>query len=340
VWRAEVASSHYRHRGAFWNGGKHEMLLRYLQIAAVGILQATVAYLTNLLSDALIWNKYAAIYSLLEERRIGAAFAWFTSIQLFFAAFASLMVWLEPVSAGSGIPEVKCFLNGIDLPRVGAPKTLLAKVAGAVGSVAAGFPVGKERPMVHSGSVIAASVARSRTDRHRSDLVACGAAAGVCSAFSAPIGGILFSLEEGASYWGPSLTWRCFFCSMVALMTLYIWNTIGAFEQGESSKGNALNASQFLRDLWKNNLTMEAFLNLSPSTGSALGKVGFNKLFSFGNFAVEGDRSSYAVYELFLFILMGAFGGLIGAVFNHTNERITKWRMARINFSKKRRFSK
>lgn len=154
--------------------------------------------------------------------------------------------------------------------------------------------------MIHSGSVVASVVSsrRTRNDRQKRDFVACGAAAGVCTAFNAPIGGILFALEEGTSYWSPSLTWRTFFCSMIALTTLYILNTIG----------------------------------------SAFGKVGFNKLFSFGNFVFEGGESSFAVFELFLFVLIGMIGGLIGAIFNDTNKRITEWRLERVNYSKSRRF--
>ena len=152
------------------------------------------------------------------------AFLVFLFYQTLFATIASLFVYWEPVCAGSGIPEIKCFLNGIDLPRVVRVQTLICKVLGVTFSVAAGLPVGKEGPMVHSGAVVAAGISQGksrfwgvdtsfskfsdfRNDREKRDFVACGAAAGVCSAFGSPIGGVLFSLEEASSYFSTKLTW-------------------------------------------------------------------------------------------------------------------------------------
>lgn len=239
----------------------------------------------------------------------------FLFYQTAFALAASLFVYIEPVSGGSGIPEVKCFLNGIDLPRIVRFKTLVCKVVGVTFSVAAGLPVGKEGPMVHSGSVVASGISQGRTkfwgvdtsfskfsdfrnDREKRDFVACGAAAGVASAFGAPVGGVLFSLEEGASYWSTKLTWRAFFCAMITLGTLY-----GIRNQD-----------------------------------SQWGLVNVDKLFSFGEFTSIGAGSSnFSVWELLLFILIGCLGGLIGACFNAGNEHLTIWRMKNVNHSKRRR---
>lgn len=48
--RGAAATDHMDHRGKFWNQGKHETLIRYLNITATGMIQAVVAYVTNLVS--------------------------------------------------------------------------------------------------------------------------------------------------------------------------------------------------------------------------------------------------------------------------------------------------
>jgi hypothetical protein len=52
-------------------------------------------------------------------------------------------ITLQPVAAGSGIPQVKCYLNGVKVPRVVRIKTLLVKTAGVISAVVGGLAGGK-----------------------------------------------------------------------------------------------------------------------------------------------------------------------------------------------------
>jgi hypothetical protein len=184
-------------------------------------------------------------------------------------------------------------------------KTLISKLLGVTFSVAGGLPCGKEGPMIHVGACVAAGVSQGqahsllkldseagaehfeefRNDYAKRDFIACGAAAGVCAAFQAPIGGVLFALEEGATHWSTELTWHTFFCSIMTLTSLYAIRAIFKFAH--------------LQDDWMS--FFGAFYSLEGQGGSA----------------------NYHTYELFMFAFVGACGGAIGGAFNQANKRLT-----------------
>jgi len=61
-------------------------------------------------------------------------------------------------------------------------------------------------------------------------------------------------------------------------------------------------------------------------------------MFSFGKFvSLKGVGGNYSVWELALFLLIGCLGGLLGAFFNRTNEKLTLWRMTHIQPSAKKK---
>jgi H+/Cl- antiporter ClcA len=61
-----------------------------------------------------------------------------------------------PTHPDSGIPEIKCALNGVRKKEWLSLRTMVVKVLGVLGSVSASMVVGKEGPMIHSGAIVGA----------------------------------------------------------------------------------------------------------------------------------------------------------------------------------------
>ncbi|XP_064415257.1 H(+)/Cl(-) exchange transporter 7 [Latimeria chalumnae] len=279
---------------------------RWLICALIGILTGLVACFIDIVVEKLAGLKYKVIKNSIdkftETGGLCISLMLWTAFNVLFVMIGSLMVaFLEPVAAGSGIPQIKCYLNGVKIPHVVRLKTLVVKVCGVIFSVVGGLAVGKEGPMIHSGAVIAAGISQGRStslkrdfkifeyfrrDTEKRDFVSAGAAAGVSAAFGAPVGGVLFSLEEGASFWNQILTWRIFFASMISTFTL--------------------------------NFVLSIY-HCKPEELSNPGLINFGKF--------KSEAMEYNLYEIPLFILIGAFGGVLGAMFNGLNNWLTMFRI-------------
>ncbi|GAA5978499.1 hypothetical protein JCM11641_007964 [Rhodosporidiobolus odoratus] len=136
-------------------------------------------------------------------------------------------------AAGSGIPEVKVILSGFVIRGYLGSWTLAIKSIGLTLSVASGLTLGKEGPFVQIASCLSNIISRffpkfDRNEAKRREIISAGCAAGVAVSFGAPIGGVLFSLEEVSYYFPPRTMLRSFFCAMIAAMTLKLLNPFGS----------------------------------------------------------------------------------------------------------------
>ncbi|XP_063981533.1 H(+)/Cl(-) exchange transporter 7 [Diachasmimorpha longicaudata] len=272
---------------------------RWFIFLLVGILTALIACFVDISIEELSDVKYGALKSYVdncvEDKCLWLPYGMWIILNVVPCLIGAILVtYAEPVAAGSGIPQVKSYLNGIKVPRVVRIKTLTVKILGVISTVVGGLAAGKEGPMIHAGAVVAAGVSQGksttfkqdfkifqyfREDHEKRDFVSGGAAAGVSAAFGAPIGGVLFSIEEGASFFNQSLTWRTLFASMISTFTL--------------------------------NVVLSAW-------HGRLGDLSYPGLLNLGQF----ETLPYQIYEIPLFMMVGAVGGLLGALWNHLNYKL------------------
>lgn len=287
-----------------WRSRKRSQIFQYIFLKwglalLIGLGTGLAGFFSNIAVENLAGFKLLLTNDLMMEGKYFKAFLAFAGCNIGLATVAGVLcAYIAPAAAGSGIPEVKAYLNGVDAPSILAPSTLFVKICGSVLGVSAGFVVGKEGPMVHTGACIAnllgqggsrkhgltwTSLRYFKNDRDRRDLITCGAAAGVAAAFRAPVGGVLFALEEAASWWRSALLWRTFFTTAVVAIVL------------------------------------RGFI-VYCSTGNC-GLFGKGGLIMYD---VSAAAASYSAYDILAVVFLGVIGGVLGALYNYLIDKVLR----------------
>eukprot|EP00939_MAST-03C_sp_MAST-3C-sp1_P002635 g2635.t1 len=275
---------------------RNKRLLRWFLLAVSGFLVGFFTFCASILTKKLIKLRYNVTINLLEDDNIAGGYFYFVGLALLYMSIATCLVnYVQPAAISSGIPPLKSYLNGVNVPDILKLDTLFVKLVGVIFAIASGVTTGKEGPIVCIGAMVASRVSHMpkipdffgiqrlkqfRNDFDRRNFVSAGAAAGIAAAFGAPIGGVLFSLEEASSFWSVPLTWGVFFTAMISTFTV---NILISAHKGDIDDIN------------------------DPG------------LITFGSFISR----PYHLYELPIFCFMAVFGGLCGALFNYLNIQIT-----------------
>ncbi|XP_062214905.1 chloride channel protein CLC-d-like [Phragmites australis] len=295
-------------RSKFWV--PYYVMLKWLFALLIGVGTGLAAIFINLAVENFSGWKYTVTFAIIRHSYF-VGFLVYTLINLALV-FSSVYIVTNfaPAAAGSGIPEIKGYLNGVDTHGILLFRTLVGKIFGSIGSVGGGLALGKEGPLVHTGACIASLLGQGgsakyhlssrwvrifESDRDRRDLVTCGCAAGVAAAFRAPVGGVLFALEEVTSWWRSHLMWRVFFTSAVVAVVVR----------------SAMN--------WCNS-----------------GKCGHFGAGGFIIWDISGGQEDYSYQELLPMAIIGVIGGLLGALFNQLTLYLTKWRRTYLHKKGKR----
>ncbi|KAF4688842.1 hypothetical protein FOZ60_002360 [Perkinsus olseni] len=260
-------------------------ILTLIEGAVIGICRGVIL----IGSHWLLVGKTEAMIHWLKSDNPGCAMLIWIAIGVPLICFIAFGVsYMSPLAGGSGIPDVKAYLNGVMVPKLMRFWGIVWRILGQIVVVGTGHYAGSEGPMAHLGAIVGAAVAQMHarnkfylkallpfsTQKVKDEFVSMGAGMGVATAFEAPIGGMLFTLEEASTYWNRELYWRCFIgCIIASYMT---------------------------------RLTSQYFQ--CKVEGSCVNLAG-------GMQFPDADDSYFHVWEFACFILLGIFFGLMGALF-------------------------
>lgn len=147
------------------------------------------------------------------------AWGWVLPI-LFSAAGATLSVMLvrryAPETRGSGVPHLKAVLHRFR--TLTWKRVLPIKFLAGVAAIGGGLALGREGPTVQMGGAIGDGVSRwlKAPPRERRTLIAAGAGAGLAAAFTAPLSGLIFVLEEVRRDFHPMVFGAAFIAAVIA----------------------------------------------------------------------------------------------------------------------------
>jgi len=235
------------------------------------------------------------------------------------AAAASLVVFVAPPGSGSGIPELKSYLNGVRVPGFLRARTLVVKATGVVAAIAGGLVIGKQGPMIHAVAILAAGLSQGasgslgarlrgaraarmlaplRTEGWKRDFTTIGAATGVAVAFGAPLGAWVWVYEDAATHWSWTVGLLALTASLVGGALVGLLNRLA-----RGVTGGLVSTSL----------------------------VGVGKLTVAGGSALIGGAGGYPLIDFPLFAVLGVVGGLYGAALPAINRRLTLFRYRHIS---------
>ena len=219
-----------------------------------------------------------------ERHRYFTDLCAYVALGTMFAGLSSLFCKnYSAYGAGGGINEVKTIVSGQVMNRYFDGWVTFTKSVGVALSTGSGMAVGKEGPFVHLGSCTADLVSglfpSYQLGSLRRELISAGAGGGLAVAFGAPIGGVVFAIEEINS----QFSFRAMLQTLMHGVTAVI-----------------------------------VFANINAMHTGRIVQFSINY------------THQWFWFEVPLFALVGAFGGLVGSLYNVVNIEIIKRRKTSI----------
>uniref|UniRef100_A0A8C1GFR0 Chloride channel K n=1 Tax=Cyprinus carpio TaxID=7962 RepID=A0A8C1GFR0_CYPCA len=200
--------------------------------ALLGIITALMSFFMDM-TVAKLLNAHQWLYRCLKGHHLLQFLCWTLYPACLCALSTSFAHSICPFSAGSGVPEARAILLGMDMPDYLSLSNLFAKLFGLICTLASGSTVflGKVGPFVHLSVMVGAFMSRLHVSCRggkqnqieiraaKGEMLVVASAVGVASCFGAPVSGVLFSIEVMGTHYSVRNYCPCFFAAACGAIT-------------------------------------------------------------------------------------------------------------------------
>ena len=298
-----------------------KMILPWILVSVMAIIVAIAALLIDYGVIATTYTVYGISQTLILDQFRNdvidiqyavSAFLAFAIVCVTFAFLAGcLVLYVSPLAEGSGISDVKSYLNGVHIKGLFSVPALVAKALGCCFSIGSGLVAGREGPIIHIGALLGSALSQWSSDtfqvrlpsafaKHfrsaewKRDFAVMGSACGVAAAFAAPMGGVLFAIEEGATVWRQQLTFLSLYS---ACITTFLVSIVKGYV---NDNGNSAIIPYVLLGSYRN----------------------------------EAPSIIFRLYDFPFVLLIAVCGGVVGALFSFLQKYLIKFRFCYIRTSR------
>ena len=179
----------YVYRQWLRNEGKPSGAFTWGMYALVGFSIGVLGFVVKNLIFILTEFRMHHIEHAIERNGIFEGWLISIAISIPFVIIASAVITFgAPEGAGSGLPEVIAYLNGVRVRYIFNFRICVLKFVSVIFAVSSGLPVGPEGPMVHLGAALGKGISQGRltkqfdqyqTAQQRRNFLSAGAAAGI-----------------------------------------------------------------------------------------------------------------------------------------------------------------
>jgi len=222
----------------------------------IGVMMASLSVAMVFCDAQIIVRKFDRFEALVQAGQLPHGILFVAFVAFCIIALAStLVVLIFPMAAGSGLPEIKGYLNGNTITDFFGERKNWVRAVGAVLATAAGLATGREGPLVTVGGSVGVALAQLMAGRYFRQWVkldaknfqqhalvvdenrfaaykrvrcVMGSAAGLAAAFYSPLGAFLYMFEEATPLcWARQMTFHTFVVVFISSMCARLVFNIG-----------------------------------------------------------------------------------------------------------------